>query len=167
MLLTKALAEIKLVTSKIEKAQEEIERYVVRRGDMFDPLENSGGSTEFVIARLQSTRDLFDNLIELRRRIRTANEAAFLTVEGVQRTVSDWLTWKREIATPQIHLYEHILNHTEIARRTAAARATKDAPQPVVLHLNEKALLDETVKLKTILGKLDGELSVFNATIEV
>jgi hypothetical protein len=89
------------------------------------------------------------------------------------------LTWRREIAKGQQAFLQMIAQSIQITRQkiqdkggkiVAAAAASAsvnlepNAPVEVVVTVDEMANLKEIEHMETVLGELDGKLSLFNAT---
>lgn len=176
--ITEALAEIKTITSRLQKKRESIMPYVIRDGRMRDPLERSGGSPDFIKKERQSIADLEKRIVLLRTEIQKANLSKTLTVLGETRTVSEWLTWRRELATPQKLFVTGIAYHLNNVRQqsnrnnarvmaaaaaSASVQTSTDIPDYVV-NVDEKEVISEVERIEQQLGELDGKLSLFNAT---
>lgn len=170
--ITEALAEIKTISKRLEKKRASVLQYLIRQEGIKDPLEKTGGSEAFILAESQSIRDLEQNTISLRRGIAHANDTTTLTVCGTTRTISEWLTWRREVAGGvQAHIAS-LRNQIAAARRQAQQTGAKvvagntpaDAPTDYVVNLDEVKLNQSWEDLDTILTTLDGQLSKLNAT---
>ena len=96
--ITEALAGIKTVSKRIEKKREFILNYLARPDGIKDPLEKEGGSHEAIMREAQAVGDLESRIIALRRGIGLANDKTTVEVGGVSRSVTDWLTWRRDVA---------------------------------------------------------------------
>lgn len=99
MTITEALAEIKTIFKRIETKKNSIGQYMYRLENQKDPLEKDGGSAEFIQRELQAISDLEERVVALRRAIAEANCNTTIEVDGVKRTIEDWLIWRREIAS--------------------------------------------------------------------
>lgn len=176
--ITEALQEIKTIGKRLEKKRESVSRYVARDSRVRDPLTKDGGSEKFIATERQAIRDLENRIIAIRTAIQQSNLSSNATVGSQNRTVSEWLTWRREISGPQVQFLRQIaagLNkirsdvQTKGGRVVAAAAAINEAfdpngPPEVVVCVDEKQLIDEQEQLEKQLGDLDGKLSLFNAT---
>jgi hypothetical protein len=173
---TEALAEIKTIGKRLNKKQEYVQTLLARDSRIVDPLLKQGGSVEAVRADLQSIGDLETRLIQLRTAIQKANHDLRLTVQGKERSIMEWLTWRKEVAPQRQRFVSQMLNRLAQTRKeaqgkgitVAAAVATVDTgASPVVqllINLDEAALNKENEELEQILGDLDGQLSLKNAT---
>lgn len=173
--ITEALAEIKTIGKRVEKKKEFIVRYIGRQEGIKDPLEKDGGSVEALRRERQGIDDLMTRLIVLRRGIQRANDETSVTINTVTRTISEWLTWRRDVAPLQKAFLATLTQRmNEIHRQTkqaghavlSAVATTADAkPTDVIINIDEAALGKEAEDLEDTLGQLDGLLSLKNATV--
>ena len=176
--ITEALAEIKTIAARAQKKRDGVAKYIVRDSRIRDPFQAEGGSEKWIREECQGLRDLATRHIAIRRAIQTANIAENLTVQGKTRTVSDWLTWRREVAQSEKEFLQMIHNSITITRtklgqggRMVAAAGMsqqvnleKDAPIEVLVSVDEMQNLKDIESMELVLGELDGKLSLFNAT---
>lgn len=175
--ITEALAEIKTIGKRIEKKREFVNGFLARQDGVRDPLEKDGGSAAVIIAERQSIGDLENRIISLRRGIQRANDENTVSINGTSRSISEWLTWRRDIAPGQKAWLAGIrasLNQVrENAKRQGAAiisatATTADSkPTDIVVNIDERRLADEIETIEETLGILDGQLSLKNATVMV
>jgi hypothetical protein len=170
--LTEALAEIKTIDKRIEKKREFVLGYLLRQEMFKDPLEKDGGSVSAIKRELQSIHDLEERKVHIRRAIQQANERNSITVGKQTRTIADWLVWRREVAPIQQQFLANIRGKIEQARQEALRRgaglsSTADSAKPndVIVNVNEQELAREIESLEDVLGTLDGQLSLRNATL--
>lgn len=173
MTITEALAELKTIEKRINSKIEFVYTYLMRFDNMKDPLEKDGGSAKAVKAEQQAITDLETRVVEIRRAIQKANEETKITIEGEEKSIADWLVWRREVA-PRT---EQFLNgmrtrltsaRSQLSRQPTWGKAeTNEKPLDIVVSINESDLAKETEKVKSILGQLDGLLSLKNATVVV
>jgi len=179
MTITEALAEIKTIGKRIAKKREALSGYIARQDSQKDPLQNDGGSVEFIKRERQAIRDLENRVVELRAKIAAANARTQVTVEGEVRSVADWLTYRREVAPGQQQFLGSLRSGVEGLRKQIAAKGfgivsatatvnTADVkPTDVWVNISEKELAEEIEHLETVLGGLDGQLSLTNATTAI
>lgn len=176
--ITEALAEIKTIDKRINKKRGAMAQYIGRQEGVKDPLEKEGGSINYIQTERQSIADLENRIITLRRGIQRANDETQIPIEGVSRSISEWLIWRRDIAPSQkkwlVSLRDGINNLRENAKRqgNAAVSATAIAgtelqPTDFIINVDEAALNKEIEQMENILGQLDGQLSLKNATITI
>lgn len=175
MTITEALAEIKTILKRIASKREFVLNYQFRIDSLKDPLEKDGGSSKAVQEAIQSIADLEQRIVDLRHGIQVANEKTAVTIEGVERSLADWLIWRREVA-PGVEQFLHNMTSRLHAARSAAQgqkyqwgkdKTADDKPVDIVVNIDEGKINSEKEKIKNILGQLDGQLSLKNATVMV
>jgi hypothetical protein len=177
--ITEALQEIKTINKRLEKKRASLGNYLARDVRTRDPLAKDGGSEKFVASERQAIGDLEDRIIRIRTEIQRSNLNAPLVIGGKNRTVAEWLTWRREVANGQVGflkgMYNGILNiKNEIQKKggkvvngnAVAINESFDptGPADCVINVDEKQLLVDQETLEQVIGDLDGKLSLFNAT---
>lgn len=165
--ITEALAEIKTIVKRLEKKRAFVLAHVTRDDKLKDPLENAGGSATILKQERQSIDDLEARVVRLRNAINVSNQSTTLTVANDTRPVAEWLTWRREIMPTYRKFLVSLNNGIQNDRRDASyGRLEADQPDMVV-NIDERALGEEAEKLEEILGSLDGQLSLLNATTSI
>lgn len=170
MTITEALAEIKTVLKRIESKRAFVRTYMVRLESLKDPFEDKEGSKKVIENEMQAIRDLEQRVVDLRREINFVNDTTQIEIEGVKRTIAAWIIWRREIAPMRERFISDLRLKLENARgqlRAQPVYLTKgeaEKPQDMVVNVDEAALAKEAEQLKNILGQLDGQLSLKNAT---
>lgn len=175
--ITEALAEIKTVGKRIEKKREFITGFLARQDGVRDPLEKDGGSAAVIASERQAVGDLENRIVALRRGIQRANDETSVTIGGETRSISEWLTWRRDVAPGRRNWLNQVrggLNGLrEKAKRegnaviSAVATTADTKPTDVIVNIDERALAEEIEKLEETLGVLDGQLSLKNATVTI
>jgi len=171
--ITEALADIKTIDKRIEKKQEFILGYLFRQSALKDPLEKDGGCFVAIEKEMQAIHDLEEYKLKLRRAIQVANETTKITILGDTRTLADWLVWRREVSPQLEELYEQISRKIQEVRKTALQKSASIAfdektatnPMDFIVHIDEKEILESAEHLEEVLGALDGQLSLKNATV--
>lgn len=171
MTVTEALAELKTIAKRIEKKQEFVLGYLVRQEIQRDPLEKDGGSPAAIERELQAIRDLGERQVSIRRGIANINAVTSLTIGKSARSIADWLVWRRECATTQKSVLERVNQKIQVIRRDAQQKGLA-VTEPgkagtltdVVVNVNERRLAEDMEDFETVLGTLDGQLSLKNAT---
>lgn len=170
--ITEALSEINLLKKKIANAESGINSLLVRATHVEDPYAASGGTPSVYRSVWQSTQDMRDRLVKIRSQISTANNEHTITINGQSKTIFDWLTWKREIyADLERSLKAQIKQLKDTIQRESDRPEVwkdKDGNVQVVKYVRNvelKALEDQYVQLLDTYEKLDGQLSLKNATI--
>jgi hypothetical protein len=178
--ITEALQEIKTINLRLEKKRNGIMPYVARDNRARDPFESSGGSAKHVKQERQSIADLEKRIVSIRSGIQASNLSSKLTIGNETQSVSDWLTWRREVSAGQLSFVSKLVGGIQSVRAqmqqkggrvTAIASAevnlSQDAPPEAIVSVDERELLAEQDHLQTVLGTLDGRLSLFNATTTI
>lgn len=173
--ITEALAELKTLDKRIQKKRESVGSFLMRQEAFKDPMEKTGGSFAFVQAERQAITDLESNIVAIRAEIQAANAETSVTIDGESRTITEWLVWRRDVA-PKTQDFLRVLRTSidGVRKKAIANGAMLVAPgqaatnqSDVIVNLDEKALSDEMERLETILGTLDGALSLKNATVTI
>jgi len=173
--ITEALAEIKTISKRIEKKRDFILTYLARQDGIKDPLEKEGGSLKAIERERQAINDLQTRAVTLRRGIQKANEVANVTLNGVTRTIADWLVWRRDVAPGHRELLNRLRSQINQVREQAKRNGATVLPSggtaqnvtDVIVHINENDLATEIETLEDTLGQLDGQLSLKNATVPI
>lgn len=172
---TEALAEIKTLGARIQKRRESIFPYLARQNAITDPLERDfpGGSPEFIRRERQAAKDLEERLVTLRTAIQRLNQTETITIGAETRTIAGWLTWRKEVMPGLRSFLASIRGGLDKMRKEAQTKqvgvvnvSTNQTPQynDVLVNINEVALADEVEQLENVVGTLDGQLSLKNAT---
>jgi hypothetical protein len=169
--ITEGLAEIKTIGKRIAKKREFIFGFLFRQETMKDPLANEGGSKAAIQRERQAVADLETRIVAIRAAIQKANTETQITVEGDTRSIQDWLVWRREVAPNLQSFVQNALQRCASIRQQAAQKSvpvrtdsTTEVVNDVTVNIDEQALSQESEKLVAILGTLDGQLSLKNAT---
>jgi Arc/MetJ-type ribon-helix-helix transcriptional regulator len=175
--ITEGLAELKTLRKRIDKKRESLGPYLARAEAVRDPLEKQGGSEKHIKAERQAIDDLEKWYIKLRRGIAAANDATIVTVCGLSQPISDWLIWRREIAPHRKAWLDGMRNGIHQLRTKTQSRGgslvsatainVETKPDDIIVNIDEAALDKEREELEEILGTLDGQLSLKNATTEI
>ena len=173
--ITEALAELKLINSKIEKKKQFILTYLGRQEGAKDPLEKSGGSSVAIASEMQSIKDLSERFIRIRSAIASANAANVVEILGVKYSVADWLIWRRSVA-PMVQGFEQSIMNGINNIRNRARQQNVNVVKPgeeaknltdVLIEIDEMELSKRMERTQEILDNLDGKLSLHNATVQI
>lgn len=173
--ITEALAEIKTLGKRMEKKRELVNAHIARNDLIRDPFDKDGGSFQVLAQELQSLSDLEARLVRIRLAIQAANHTISITLAGVTRTIAGWLTWRKEVAPKRQQFVASLQSNIARIRKDAqqkgmtvgvgAAISTGTAEvNNILINVDELELAKESETLVTILGDLDGQLSLKNAT---
>lgn len=177
MTITEGLAELKTLQKRIEKKREYVGGYIARQDGMKDPLEKDGGSAAMITRERQAIADLEGRRVAIRTAIQKVNQTTPITIAALTKTIAEWLTWRKEVAPGEQAFVTGLRQRVMQARTQAqqkgwgvvsATVTTADTkPTDVVINVDEAALAAEAEQLETILGTLDGQLSLKNATVMI
>ena len=172
--ITEALADIKTSQARITKKRQSIKSFLGRDARIRDPMENEGGSREFIRRELQSIADLETKIVNIRSAIQASNLEATLEIEGRKMTLSNWLNWRREVSQGAKGFMAEVAAMLDQQRKQATSRgqpttyAAAPSPDPQVgewvVNVSEKELAEQIDQMEMTLGQLDGKLSLLNAT---
>jgi hypothetical protein len=172
--ITEALAEVPTLVKRIDKKQKFVIDFLARPAAARDPHEKDGTSEVLIAQTLQSIGDLEQRLIDIRSGIARANAATTITIGNKTRTITDWLTWRREVSEGQRSRLNSMASTLRAVRQKAQSQGGKTtdnqsetAVTDWVVNINEKELSDQIEALETTLGALDGQLSLRNATVTI
>lgn len=174
MTITEALAELKTVDKRLTSKQKFVQDYAFRVETLKDPFEKDGGSQKKISEEMQAISDLEQRAVSLRRAIQSANEATVLRVNDTEMTIADWLVWRREVA-PIRETFLYGLRQRLLASRDAVRKQNinwgsntpSEKPIDIIVNVDEAKLSKDLEDIKDILGQLDGQLSLKNATVMV
>jgi hypothetical protein len=188
MTITEALAEIKTINKRLQTKREFVTSYLLRHEEIRDPLEKDGGSATMIARERQAIADLEQRIIDIRAAIARSNESTKITIGGRARSVTEWLAWRKEVAPGEGLFLADLRNRIKAVREaqargqvprtdprlaalavqaTAIAREKSEKPPEIIVNLDEKELAKESESHEEILGQLDGQLSLKNATTEI
>jgi len=173
--ITEALAEIKTIEKRLQAKRDFVKTYMLRVDSLKDPLEKDGGSEKAVAEAQQAINDLQERICELRQGIQKANEDNTIKIEKSERTIADWLVWRREVAPGQQMFLKNLKNGLTSARQQVRQQESWNRPKAtepekmldIVVNIDESKLNAEIETLEKILGDLDGQLSLKNATVMI
>lgn len=171
--ITEALQELKTLQARIGKKRELIYGILGRQERFRDPHEKDGGSRQIIVNERQSIADLEANIIAIRSAIQGANRATTIKLGDQARTIHDWLVWRRDVAPAQKQFLERLRTNVAAIRTQAQQKGfginvgEQAKPDDVIINLDEYALAQELEKMEQILGDLDGQLSLKNATVTI
>lgn len=172
--ITEGLAEIKTIDKRLAAKRASVLAYITRQAGLRDPLDKDGGSAQFIERERQAIDDLEARKIAIRRGIQRANDETPITLGDETRSISEWLTWRKEVLPSNKLFLAQIRNglsmvRTQAARSGVAVVAVNTDKEPeakdYIVNVNERELAEEIEALEEVEGSLDGQLSLKNATI--
>lgn len=170
MTVTEALAEVKLVLKKIEKKKQTVAQNLVRIEHDKDPF----GDTKLMVkSEIQSVQDLYKRLVSIRKAISKSNLETIVAIGNLTLSVTEWLTWKKEVYKPLNELYASTVSRSTELLKNASDRPQlyKKEPQDeaqlvkVVSNVDVAQLTKYQEEILEVNEKLDGLLSLKNATV--
>lgn len=170
--ITEALAEIKTIGKRIEKKREFTltAGYLWRQEKLKDPLERDSGSRSVIARERQAIADLEIRIIVIRQAIAKANAETSVTIMGLTNTVAEWLTWKREVAPKRQAYLSQLRTQIQALRQqanrqgVAVTTGEPQTPDDIIVNVDEREVAKDIEALEQLLGTLDGQLSLKNAT---
>ena len=170
--ITEALAEIPTITKRINKKQEFIFSYLYRQSSVRDPHEKDGGAQLLISREIQAIDDLQERIVNIRAAIQKSNQVNTITIGNTTRTIADWLTWRREVAPVQQVFLNTIVGRLNAVRQDAQRKGMSVigedkgySSNDIIVNISEKGLADSIEEFEQVMGFLDGQLSLKNATI--
>ncbi len=173
--MTEALAELKTIGKRIEKKREYVGTFLCRQDGIKDPLEKDGGSVEALKRERQAIADLETRHVLIRTSIQKKNQETPITIGDTTKTIAEWLTWRKEIAGGAQSFVNKMRQQIQNARNQAQQKgwgvvtpgAPASAPTDLVVMVDESELAASAERFESILGTLDGQLSLKNATVMI
>lgn len=175
MTITEALAEIKTINKRLEVKRGFVGQYLARQEGLKDPLAKEGGSVEAIRETRQSITDLEHRIIYIRLAISAANASTLLAIGPMEHSIAQWLVWRREIAQDQITFLSQLqqsvgsLRDQAVKKGWNVVRDESDVQSntDLIVNIDERNLANEIEMITQMLGDLDGQLSLKNATTMV
>lgn len=171
---TEGLAEIKTIEKRIAKKAQFISQYLLRQEKMKDPLAKDGGSLQVIAAERQAIGDLWQRSMDIRVAIYAANDRNTIEINKRARSITEWLMWRKDVAPNTQTFLGSIRQGIDRARGDATKRgasaiiAGQEArPEDIIVNIDEASLAHEIEAMEDTLGRLDGLLSLKNATITI
>lgn len=180
--ITEALAEIKTIEKRIEKKRQAVLNNLARDSRLRDPLADADGMTseKYVAQERQAIEDLETRIVLIRTAIHRKNLETSCKVGDTTLTVQEWLNFRRDVADKRKFFLTSITSYIRSLREQAQQKGARitgvgissqaivqsgdKPPVELVLHLDEKKLIEATEQHEQTMGELDGKLSLLNAT---
>lgn len=165
--ITEALADLKTIAKRLEAKRLHVLDNLLRPDIVKDPMEKDGGTALVLQSEMQSIKDLERRVVAIRTGIQKVNQETPVTVEGDTKTLAEWLTWRKEVAPgAQKFLAAQRSNlmggRQHWKQKQSEANVTNAG---LIVNIDELALSKQTEHIETVLGTLDGQLSLKNATV--
>src|SRR5437016_12339271 len=174
MTITEGLAELKTLDKRIAKKRESIAPFLWRQEGVKDPIKDVG-SVVWIQQERQAINDLEKRKVEIRTKIQMQNLFSTIKIEGIEKTVQEWLNWRKDVAPGQKGFIENMRRVLNETRKNAMSkglsiRGLTETPtdmRDIVINVDEAELAKEAEQMETVLGTLDGRLSLNNATATI
>ena len=170
MTITEALAEIKLINNKIDKKRTAL----AEESNIFYFEDTRQKPSIDAKQELQAIEDLEKRKESIRAAIMKANLTNSITLNDETKTIYQWLVWKEDVYGQLANIYQTEQNLMNIIKKKHDSNPTvlkKEDGTAVILKpvftLDDKELLSKLEKLSDTYQKIDGLLSLKNATITV
>ena len=166
--ITEALAEIKLIDAKVAKKQS----VVFDRNNLMYLEQVIRKPVVSITEEIQSIEALLDNREKIRAAIMASNVVTRVEIGGIEKTIYGWLCFKKETGAALSNTYQQINAAVsslkeEIQRRPSFYKDDKTGENRLVkavFTIDDKALLKKAEDTAALLEKIDGVLSLKNAT---
>jgi hypothetical protein len=176
--ITEALSEINLIKKKLQSKHQKVKDMLIRAEHVPDAFEKEGGSKEVIAREVQSANDLAMRLVHIRSGISRANLGTTITLTennlSVTQSIHDWLIWKREIVKDHLAFLNNVNNtvklHTDSISKQPQVYKDNDGNVHLVksiVNVHYPDWLALQANISAILEKLDGQLSLKNATVTI
>ena len=166
MTITEALSELHVIDKRLETKRQFVAMNCMLDSRVKDPL---GDTKAEVAAAHQSIEDLEERRVIIRIKIAEANAATEVNVDGMTKSIAEWLHWKREIGPARLEWLKRIKANMDRAHKELLTQLTRElpegAPKPGLDNMVDPGWLTKSIdKLETRTQRLDGQLSLKNAT---
>lgn len=172
--ITEALSELNLIKKKVDNKRKVVAGSLLRAKHEKDAFENVGGIRQFIIGELQAIDDLDSRFLKIKGSIAKANIENLITINGFTKTIHDWLNWKRDLADTQKKFTFNLYSFPkgELERLSKQPQIYLDEKQEKHLvefesTIDYPSFLKKSEELNDTFDRLDGQLSLKNATIVV
>jgi len=171
--ITEGLAEIKTINARLVKKRQSVIEHLARFSHIMDPfLQNDGNQRDFVSRERQAIKDLEERILTIRSAIQVKNQTTPLKIGNTNRSLQEWLNWRRDISANQSILLQQMNNKIQTARSQlksgqSISEEAVNKPNVLIVNINEQSLISEIEEMEEILGTLDGKLSLLNATLKI
>lgn len=170
--ITEALSELNLIKKKIEGKKKTILSNLTRPKHLVDPFLKEGGSKDYIHHEIQSIKDLMSRYLSIKGSIAKANTTNNVSINGKTMSIHDWLNWKRDLSANDLKFNEaiHISVKNQLDQQQKFPQVYKDEKEQTHLlefesNVDYGDFIKKTEEITEFIEKLDGQLSLKNATI--
>lgn len=157
------LTDLKYRSKRAEKKGQSVLSNLYRTANTVDKMLADGGTEKFCDREMQGMNDMLMLIVAQRAAIQKSNLTTVLTVEGDTMSVAEWIIWKREVYPVQQAFLNSMLANL---RRVSSTPRKVDEPD-IIYHVSEQKVIKTLERLQNQFEKLDGLLSLNNATVTV
>lgn len=170
--ITEALSEINLISKKLQSKKDVVLGNLFRNDVQKDTFLNDGGSEAYIGRELQSINDLMRRVVSIRSSIAKANTENKITINDRTMTINEWLNWKRDVSEFEKTFFAQVSGNIKKGLDDSASRPQlmkADDGTIKIINITPNVNYADTLKKQQdvveVLEKLDGQLSLKNATI--
>lgn len=173
--ITEALSEINLIDKKLKKKRAEARNALFRYEELPDPYESEGGMKAYFNRVNQSIEDLEMNLQKIRSAIHKKNLDTKVKILHLEKSIDEWLTWKRDVYSSKAKFLQELegclkAEYDEVKANPKIFKKKEGEEFKIANLVSSKDLAEierELAELIEINEKLDGQLSLKNATVVI
>jgi len=166
MKIIQALKEIPLIEKRIEKNNQDIQKYASYCNKIGPSFKDKNEQEKQVLGLIQSTIDLCNRRLALRKALAKTNATLTLKIEDKELTIVEWLEYNNKVGQLIINAYNGLNNVNGIKQMNESGGVNQnDVEQALVVRcFDEKKKNSGLEEAQQILDKITGALEVFNAT---
>ena len=163
--IVEALKRLRRIEKKITSNNAEVTRYASGLSSRKPLFDTEDKQLQEVKSLTQSSVDLVQEYLKLKRRIDLTNLAITVDIEGQRRTIAEWLIVKRKTADLMIGVFSALDDSAASAARREDRMYSGEGKSPqVVKYYKEEAKMKELRSWQDVKEAIDGRLEVVNAT---
>lgn len=172
--ITEALSELNLIKKKVDNKRKVVAGSLIKAKHEKDAFENVGGIKQYITSELQSIDDLESRYLRIKGSIAKANIENSISINGFTKTIHDWLNWKRDLSDTQkkfvFNLYSFPKGELDKLSKQPQIYLDDNKEKHLVefeATIDYPSFLKKSEELNDTFDRLDGQLSLKNATIVV
>lgn len=169
MKIIEALKELPLIEKRIRKNIQSISEYSsdLDKGDLTDlPFGTADKQRKEIASLIQANNDLIARKAQLRRDLAFTNTQVKVSIDGVDKSISEWIEYRENGMSNLISTYEHLTDKTA---RSKVQNSNVDLAQGVktIRFYDQKQRDDSIRSYQNIADKIDSSLEIINATTDL
>ncbi len=169
MKIIEALKELPLLQKRIDKNIRQINMYAsdLDRGEDTDlPFKTEEAQKAELESLIQSTKDLIAYRASLRRRLAITNANVVVEIEGMSKTIMEWIEYRERGMNSLINIYQNLTDHNA-QRILDSNRVDVSKGVKAIRFFDEKERNEEVRKLALIKDSINARLEIVNATTDL